>query len=259
VAFASRYVPWSRQPQIAAPPNWVHPLTRDLLFVQNGMDAWTPSGHLLPEWTQCPFGASTEGIGPTNDGNLANAVRYNIGATLSANDGCTLEFFLNCSTYPQLSALGALSTTQESDGAALNINSVGDVRSILAFNGSLGAGPYQWWWWGSSIDMGSGAFPVLNAPQHVVVTKAYSAGTLAYQSNLTFYVNGVQVFQGTPTGGTSNNYVASGPYFYILTRHPYQPATANSVGTMFKSSVYRRELAPAEVAALAANPWQIFQ
>jgi hypothetical protein len=223
---------WTSQPQVAAGVNWANPLARGLAYL-NWKDTllqrekpFTP----MSVSGSANIGASVVGLGPsfaTSGGNRYSAA---LSTSVPGTEPFTLEVLCAVTASPSLGGYFALY-----DAFA---------RGLISFGGGSNRNIY---FWGNGNDLASGVdWRVDGNPQHVFVTSEGSGGAM------TFYRDGAVIATGTTPAVTT----LTNPNFNVGdVGHGWG---SSPTGTIGKTAYYRRALSSFEIAALSANPWQIF-
>lgn len=220
---------WRQQPQGVGAVEWGHPLAGNLRALQ--------SGGLVQFFNGATFRISPSVVGLTPEGRAPAFVDGQSVSSISqaypGDDGtrCTIELLIRWTSGTS----GDRELLRYGPNAAQQIRGIwarGTPRKIHL--GNFGA------------DMDSGvSFDQSGALQHIVVTFGSAVPTL-------FYVNGQLVASKASVPVLSSTTCNAG---FGASDGNFTSGSAS----MIKSSYYNRALSAAEVASLAANPWQLFK
>jgi hypothetical protein len=223
--------PWTRQPQIPVGINAGHPLAEKLaIIVTSNLAIARENTRPLSIAVGSPsIAVGRLGIGPTFAGGLQ---RFDAGtaAISGASDPFTIEVLCSITVAPDLAGFFA-GTYSGATGSARGLLS----RSTI-------------YYWGGAADLDSGiTWRTDGSVQHVFVVSDGGAGA----NRIRFYRDGGLILTGTmPTQAVSTG--------AFIVGDTAQGWSSTPTGTLFKSAFYTRALSGSEIAALTANPWQVF-
>ncbi len=220
--------------------DWSHPLTQGLQFYFLAAARRDLVRGLAPDVWSVDLVSTPYGIGARSAVLGAAAVEWPIAATTHLNFTGTQPFSVmsiaatsSLASYSQLLSRTAYVSESNNQGWLLQLRSSSDGRPGLTL--------------GCSNNNGSAVY------------SADNSGTSVYAANRFF------VFAGA-TGSSRRNYVTA-----LQTGTPATPTVASASAkvairqdtagtlTVVSSAVWNRELLPAELAALQADPFQIFR
>lgn len=228
---------WTRQPQISARINQANPLTRGLAFVQLGASSTTlgkwPSGILDDNVFRkaCPSGV---GFGTASS---ADPIRTIDAAPTS---GSVFSIFVVASTDPSAASIQTIIDNDRGDiggnARCFQFRLSSNTLDLIRFNST-----------------GSPFFATSTAIANETWLTGVRAGAVCDGATFSAFANGTKIagttITGTPSTGDGTawrmgNYRGGGGT-------PWR-------GSLPLVAIWDRALSDAEMAAISANPWQIF-
>jgi hypothetical protein len=221
---------WTQQPQIPVGIAKGHPLAEKLAIVvtSNLAIARESTKPLVISAGSPSIAVGRLGIGPTFSGGTQ---RFDAGtaAISGATEGFTIEVLCSITAAPDLAGMfaGTYSGTP------------GSARGLIS--------RVQIYYWGGGADWNTAVnWRTDGSVQHVFIVSEGGSG-----SAMRAYRDGVEIANTT----TPTQIASTGQF---LVGDTNQGWGATPTGTIAKSAFYTRALTGSEIAALTANPWQVF-